>query len=264
MNYYERHLGDYARDTAHLSMLEHGAYALLLDRYYATERGIPDDERFRVARARTISEKVAVDDVLAEFFELKDGLWVHKRVEFEIEKARKRIEAARANGANGGRPRKPDKNPVGSEPKPSGFLLGSVLETQSKALHTPYTKHQEEIPMATASQLLGDPAQKPPVPPPAVRSKPAKPEAPSAFSGEADIERMNGRCIAVLSAEFALPQDWGEDAERLGWPGAVILREAERFRQYWAVGKGVGKRKSVRGWRQAWSNWLAKAERMQR
>ncbi len=27
MNYYERHLGDYAKDTAHLSMLEHGAAA---------------------------------------------------------------------------------------------------------------------------------------------------------------------------------------------------------------------------------------------
>ena len=38
MNYYERHLGDYARDTGHLSMLEHGAYSLLLDRYYATRR----------------------------------------------------------------------------------------------------------------------------------------------------------------------------------------------------------------------------------
>ena len=31
MNYYERHLGDYARDAGHLSMLEHGAYALLLN-----------------------------------------------------------------------------------------------------------------------------------------------------------------------------------------------------------------------------------------
>ncbi len=30
MNYYERHLGDYAKDTAHLTMIEHGAYTLLL------------------------------------------------------------------------------------------------------------------------------------------------------------------------------------------------------------------------------------------
>ena len=48
MNYYERHLGDYAKDTAHLTMIEHGAYSLLLDRYYGTEQGIPADQRARI------------------------------------------------------------------------------------------------------------------------------------------------------------------------------------------------------------------------
>jgi hypothetical protein len=32
MKFYQRHLGDYARDTAHLSLLEHGVYSVLLDR----------------------------------------------------------------------------------------------------------------------------------------------------------------------------------------------------------------------------------------
>ena len=62
MNYYERHLGDYAKDTGHLSMLEHGAYTLLLDRYYSTEEGIPADQVHRIARARTKEEKDAVDN----------------------------------------------------------------------------------------------------------------------------------------------------------------------------------------------------------
>ena len=84
MNYYERHLGDYARDTAHLSLLEHGAYTLLLDRCYATERGIPADQAHRVARARTREEKAAVDAVLAEFFTLADGVWTNRRVVTEI------------------------------------------------------------------------------------------------------------------------------------------------------------------------------------
>lgn len=86
MNYYERHLGDYARDTAHLSMLEHGAYGLLLDRYYATESGIPADQAHRVARARTKEEKAAVDAVLAEFFVLEAGCWRSKRCDMEIER----------------------------------------------------------------------------------------------------------------------------------------------------------------------------------
>lgn len=91
MNYYERHLGDYAKDTGHLSMLEHGAYNLLLDRYYGTEGGIPADQVYRVARAKTKEEREAVDLVLAEFFELIDGSWIKGRCEEEIARYRERI-----------------------------------------------------------------------------------------------------------------------------------------------------------------------------
>lgn len=86
MNYYERHLGDYAKDTAHLTILEHGAYTLLLDRYYSTEAGIPSDQVHRVARARSREEKAAVDAVLEEFFVLVEGIWTNRRSEEEISK----------------------------------------------------------------------------------------------------------------------------------------------------------------------------------
>lgn len=138
MNYYERHLGDYARDTGHLSMLEHGAYSLLLDRYYITEQGIAADQAHRVARARTREERQAVDTVLSEFFTLKDGIWSHARVEGEIEKAHKKINAARENGKGGGRPKKQHQ----TQEKPTGFSPGSEKETQAKALQTPDSKHQ--------------------------------------------------------------------------------------------------------------------------
>lgn len=106
MNYWERHIGDYARDTAHLSLLEHGVYTILLDRYYATEEGIPADQAHRLARARTDDERAAVDAVLAEFFRLVDGLWINRRVEEEVAKANARINAARENGKKGGNPKK--------------------------------------------------------------------------------------------------------------------------------------------------------------
>ena len=38
MNWYKRYIGDYQRDTGHLSMVEHGSYTLMLDTYYATGR----------------------------------------------------------------------------------------------------------------------------------------------------------------------------------------------------------------------------------
>ena len=138
MNYYEHHLGDYAKDTAHLTMLEHGAYRLLLDRYYGTEQGIPDDQAHRVARARTREEKAAVDAVLAEFFTLEAGVWKNGRAEEEIAKAQVKINAAKENGKKGGRPRK-DKSGSENEthPKPNGFSVGSENETHPKALQSP-------------------------------------------------------------------------------------------------------------------------------
>ena len=84
MNYYERHLGDYARDTAHLSLLEHGVYTLLLDRYYSTEAPIPVDQAHRIARARSRDERSAVDAVLSEFFTQSPDGWRNARCDAEI------------------------------------------------------------------------------------------------------------------------------------------------------------------------------------
>ena len=95
MNYYKRHLGDYARDTGHLSMLEHGAYSLILDRYYATERGIPNDEAYRVCRARSAAERKAVDTVLNEFFVMTDEVWVHGKCDEVIAEHREQADTNR-------------------------------------------------------------------------------------------------------------------------------------------------------------------------
>ena len=88
MNYYEHHLGDYVRDTAHLSMVEDGAYRRLLDQYYIRERPLPNALReiCRLVRATTKSERAAVQAVLAEFFENTAEGWRHRRCDAEIRK----------------------------------------------------------------------------------------------------------------------------------------------------------------------------------
>lgn len=100
MNFYQRHLGDYARDAGFLTMLEHGAYTLLLDSYYANERPIPHDDRYRIARARSKAEKAAVDVVLRKFFSRVNENWCNARAEREIaqvlEKKRKASRSALA------------------------------------------------------------------------------------------------------------------------------------------------------------------------
>lgn len=95
MNFYKRHLGDYAKDAAHLSMLEHGAYTLLLDRYYTTENPIAQAEAYRVCRARSREEKAAVDAVLSEFFDVAEGVLRNKRCDEEIGRANAQAETNR-------------------------------------------------------------------------------------------------------------------------------------------------------------------------
>lgn len=99
MNYYKRHLGDYAKDTRHLSLLEHGAYCLLLDYYYSTEKPIPDDRCERIAGARTEAEIAAVRSVLEEFF-IKDGdVWRSKKADEVIAESTSKSAKARASAS---------------------------------------------------------------------------------------------------------------------------------------------------------------------
>jgi uncharacterized protein YdaU (DUF1376 family) len=41
--WFKRYVGDYLRDTSHLSLSEDGAYNRLLDRYYAASTPLPAD-----------------------------------------------------------------------------------------------------------------------------------------------------------------------------------------------------------------------------
>ena len=102
MNYYKRHLGDYARDTGHLSALEHGIYTLLLDWYYTNERPIPQEKAFRIARGNHEETQT----VLSEFFELTPDGWKHARADREIAEYKEKAERNREAGKLGGRPKK--------------------------------------------------------------------------------------------------------------------------------------------------------------
>jgi len=138
VNYYERYCGDYARDTGDLSLQEHGAYTVMLDTYYATETPLPADHRalYRICRAMTAKEQGAVGSVADRFFPIgPDGLRHNKRADQEIADARRRIDAARANGRRGGRPQ---EKPSGLEhATPVGNPVGLQQEPTGKAPHTP-------------------------------------------------------------------------------------------------------------------------------
>jgi uncharacterized protein YdaU (DUF1376 family) len=97
LNYYERHIGDYLKDTSHLSLLEHGVYTRLLDVYYTRESPLPANEVHRLIGARSKDEKAAVAAVLAEFFTLVDGTHRQERCDREISRFQDKQRKAKAS-----------------------------------------------------------------------------------------------------------------------------------------------------------------------
>jgi uncharacterized protein YdaU (DUF1376 family) len=99
VNYYERHIGDYLKDTAHLSLLEHGIYSRLLDIYYSREAPLPADQVMRLVGARSDEEKSAARDVLNEFFVFDGDVYRHNRCDRELEKYQDKARKASASAA---------------------------------------------------------------------------------------------------------------------------------------------------------------------
>lgn len=84
MHYYKRNLGDYAKKAGRLSMLQHGAYTLLIDACYDREQFPTRDEALDWTWASSGAEVEAVDFVLSKFFVLEDGRYVQSRIREEL------------------------------------------------------------------------------------------------------------------------------------------------------------------------------------
>lgn len=97
MNYYERHIGDYLKDTAHLSLLEHGVYGRMLDVYYTREAPIPSAQVERLIGVRTKEEREALRNVVAEFFQVDGDVLRHGRCDREVERYQQKQRKASAS-----------------------------------------------------------------------------------------------------------------------------------------------------------------------
>jgi uncharacterized protein YdaU (DUF1376 family) len=121
VNFFKLYIGDYQRDTAALSLAEHGAYLLMLQHYYATERPLPTGrELYRLMRAETRLEREAVDSVARRFWRVTDDGLVNERADVELRKAEHQRTVNREIGKRGGRPKKTEsvsESVSESEPK---------------------------------------------------------------------------------------------------------------------------------------------------
>jgi hypothetical protein len=143
VNYYKRHIGDYAAATRHLSLLEHGVYTVLLDVYYASEKPLPADISAvqRLVGAKNKVERDATATVLKEFFQLADEGWHQIRCDKEIAHKQAKGEVNQELGKLGGRPTLITDSVIPDNP--NGLRLVSVSETESNPSHKPIANNQD-------------------------------------------------------------------------------------------------------------------------
>jgi uncharacterized protein YdaU (DUF1376 family) len=85
MHYFKRNIGDYHKKAGRLTMLEHGAYTLLMDACYDRELFPTQEEAIKWCWARSDEEKRAVLFVLEQFFVLDGEVYVQQRIADEID-----------------------------------------------------------------------------------------------------------------------------------------------------------------------------------
>ena len=214
MNYYKRHIGDYAAATRHLSILEHGVYTLLLDMYYTSEGALPTSpkEVCRKLGARSKDEVAAVESVLRDFFTPSDDGWRQSRCDAEIDAYERNAETNRINGRKGGR--KPNRQPAAN---PMGSASDSKLEPEPNPNQEPRTMNQ---PSAVAEGVQGERTSPPPavaggLPLPVVKGK----RKAEGITDEWLAEMAKRYPHVVVSREFTRAQSWVE-----AHPGRTLNR----------------------------------------
>lgn len=110
MHYYQFNIGDYIKNTIHLSLMEDLAYRRLLDMYYDSEKPIPTDIPWVSRRLRMDTD--VVQNVLNEFFELSSEGYKNHRADLEIASYHEYMAKQKANGSKGGRPKKTQTKPT--------------------------------------------------------------------------------------------------------------------------------------------------------
>jgi uncharacterized protein YdaU (DUF1376 family) len=147
MNYYKRHIGDYAAATRHLSILEHGIYTLAIDFYYNSEQPLPVEtkEVCRKLGARSKEECAAVESVLHDFFMLTDAGWVQSRCDTEIAEYQRKAETNRVTGSKGGRPKKQTTAVNSGNPEITQTVLSQNPEITLTTNQEPITTNQEPV-----------------------------------------------------------------------------------------------------------------------
>jgi uncharacterized protein YdaU (DUF1376 family) len=237
MHYYQFNIADYRKDTAHLSIVEHGVYRQLLDLYYLEEKPIPKETQWVIRRLSLGSDSdiLALNNVLSDFFKLENDGYHHARCDAEIASYHANAEKNRANGKKGGRPKKTqiatesssyenNENPE----KTQWVNLANPTETQPKGNQEPITNNHKPI---TNNQLKTNTAQSQAIDASqaqalddAVQTEPVKPAKKPRAKKEDDETQIN-RLIQFFGISKQVAWDYLAIRKKKGCPATATACE---------------------------------------
>lgn len=96
------YVGDYLADTSHLNTTQHGAYLLLIMHYWRAGKLIADEKQLSSIARLPLERWRKISPIIQSFFEIRDGFWIHSRVEKELSAARSKYERRANSGRLGG------------------------------------------------------------------------------------------------------------------------------------------------------------------
>ena len=143
MHYYKKNIGDYYKKAGRLSMLEHGAYTVLIDSCYDRERFPTLDDAIDWTWARTDEEINAVKFVLSKFFTLDGDVYIQNRIQDEISEYKSKAETNKRIATERESKRKLSKQSV-NEPFTSREDNQDILH-EPPPNHKPITINQEPL-----------------------------------------------------------------------------------------------------------------------
>lgn len=236
MDWYRWHFMLYKQDTMHLDPYQDGCYRRLLDHYMETRSPLPDNDH---ALARIIGDsfenwttKAAI--VVRAFFKPDGkGNLSHKRCNKELDGQDGLTKVLSESGKKGAETRKrnalinkdnlsPPSSPPDSPPK-GGVQAEERRGEERKGLSN-LDKHPDNK-ITSGTRVLKN-------------ASPPK----------------NG---SRIPDDWVLTEDLGKWAEVQGLSGQEVLREAEKFKNYW-ISK-TGKNATKLNWDAAWRSWIFNA-----
>jgi len=231
VNWFKLYIGDYQRDTAHLSVTEHGAYLLMLQHYYATEKPLPTGKALhRMLRAQDKDEREAIDTVAAQFWTDTPAGLVNGRADAELTKAGAQADTNRAIAQAREARRKAAREPHDDS---------TNRATKAQPNQTPDTRHQ--TPTIKDGEFSTTDAPAPNLPPDPRAGPDDDPPPPPSLAGRAclacrganvhDVNPSHPDLLRLLAAGVT-PEAIGATAAELVGAGkparfAYVLRTVE-------------------------------------